>query len=465
MAIMITRGWAIGAFVFEIVLLVLFYNYCQVGQVFFLKETSTSENFDLLKQREFLGDWDAVDTGRKPKGDIDWTKIPRKPAPKAEDMHDKWIVVTTISSPTEDVKKLAAMDGWKVVVVGDTKTPADWSHPNCVFLSVEKQRKLGYRIHDLLPYKIYGRKNMGYLYAIQHGAKIIYETDDDNSPTSGEITFHQKEKGDFYVYKTDSVVVNPYEHFGQSTIWPRGYPLDYIADPPLHKFVKCTDVEAAVQQGTVNGDPDVDAIYRLTRKDKDVDLKVEFDAKAPAVVLPRNTLVPYNAQNTLHLHKAMWGLLLPVTVTFRVTDIWRGYWAQRLMWDLGLQMSYFPPNAIQFRNAHNYLSDFMEEHELYHDATRLVKFLVEWKPKKDDFLSRALELSVEMAQQGFYGMHDATLTQAWLEDLVSIGYEIPSINPFPNPCRKVAGEVTELHPREYPSSYLRAGKKLKNLNN
>ena len=126
MAIMITRGWLIGAFVFQIVLLVLFYNYFQAGQVFLLKGTSTSENFDLLKQREFLGDWNAVDTGRKPKVDIDWTEIPRKPVPKAEDMHDKWIVVTTISSPTEDVKKLAAMDGWKVVVVGDTKTPADW---------------------------------------------------------------------------------------------------------------------------------------------------------------------------------------------------------------------------------------------------------------------------------------------------------------------------------------------------
>ena len=72
-------------------------------------------------------------------------------------------------------------------------------------------------------------------------------------------------------------------------------------------------------------------------------------------------------------------------------------------------------------------------------------------------------LSVEMARQSFYGMHDAKLTQAWLEDLVSIGYEIPSINPTPNPCRKVVSEVSELHPKEYPSSDLHVGKELRNF--
>ena len=58
--------------------------------------------------------------------EIIWKEIPRKPTPPKDEMNNKWIVVTTINSPTEDVKKLAAIDGWKVVVVGDTKTPADW---------------------------------------------------------------------------------------------------------------------------------------------------------------------------------------------------------------------------------------------------------------------------------------------------------------------------------------------------
>ena len=81
-----------------------------------------------------------------------------------------------------------------------------------------------------------------------------------------------------------------------------------------HKFVKREGVDTSIQQGVVNGDPDVDAIFRLTRKDKSVDLKVEFDAAAPPVVLPPDTMAPFNSQNTLFLHKALWAFLIPTTV-------------------------------------------------------------------------------------------------------------------------------------------------------
>lgn len=57
---------------------------------------------------------------------INWNEIPRGSSPSVEEMHEKWIVLTTINAPTDDVKKLAEIEGWKVVVVGDTKTPVDW---------------------------------------------------------------------------------------------------------------------------------------------------------------------------------------------------------------------------------------------------------------------------------------------------------------------------------------------------
>lgn len=57
---------------------------------------------------------------------INWNEIPRRSSPSVEEMHEKWIVLTTINAPTDDVKKLADIEGWKVVVVGDTKTPVDW---------------------------------------------------------------------------------------------------------------------------------------------------------------------------------------------------------------------------------------------------------------------------------------------------------------------------------------------------
>ena len=75
-----------------------------------------------------LTNWSAYkETGyeiKKPRVYNDWSNI--KVEQNNENLHDKWIVFTTINPPTEDVKKLAKIPGWKVVVVGDTKSPEIW---------------------------------------------------------------------------------------------------------------------------------------------------------------------------------------------------------------------------------------------------------------------------------------------------------------------------------------------------
>lgn len=374
--------------------------------------------------------------------------------------HDKWIVITSVNYPTADVKKLAAIPGWKMVMVGDTKSPKDWSYPNVVFLDVKAQESLGFKSTKLLKYKSYTRKNIGYLYAIQHGAKVIYETDDDNSPSNGKIEFDQTSRREYLVY--DSVkthVVNPYAHFGQSTIWPRGYPLDHIGDPIPRSYRKCKNPKATIQQGVVDGDPDVDAIFRLTRKDAGVDLKVQFDKTASPVLLPKGVIAPYNTQNTLHLYDAFWGLLIPQTVAFRVCDIWRGYWAQRLMWDINSYITFFPPNAVQYRNSHSYLDDFIDERELYHLSSSLVEYLVNWKSNKAHFFDRVLQLSQDMAEKDFWRPDDALLVRYWLEDLIAIGYQPPLLDLDGN--GSCDGPKVNASPVEQQTSYLGLNAKLK----
>lgn len=69
----------------------------------------------------------------------------------------QWIVLTTIQYPTDAVKKLAMLPEWRVVVVADTKTPADWALENVHFLGLEQQAQLPYRIaqEGRLPFKSY----------------------------------------------------------------------------------------------------------------------------------------------------------------------------------------------------------------------------------------------------------------------------------------------------------------------
>ena len=333
-----------------------------------------------------------------------------------------------------------------------------------VFLSVEKQKSLGYRTAEILPFNTYSRKTIGYLYAIQHGAKIIYETDDDNYPYGGKIEFHQAEKGEFLVYKTDNALVNPYEHFGQSSIWPRGYPLESIANPPQHTFVRCKNVRALIQQGVVNGDPDVDAIFRLTRKDLGVTLNVEFDAKAPPVLLPPGTYAPFNSQNTLFLYDAFWGLMMPPGPAMRVTDIWRAYYDKRLLEEIDGYLAFFGPNAYQERNSHSYLADFIDEKALYHDAGRLVAYLGQWKSSKADLFNRILELTVDLVGQKILEPIDAVVMEAWLTDLYSLGYVMPALKAASRPCaHSDTLQAKVMMNEEKPASYIRAGKTLKNI--
>ena len=105
---------------------------------------------------------------------------------------DKWVVVTSINAPTPSIHKLTELpEPWKIVVIGDKKSKnEEWNifegSNKLVFLSVENQLKLNYKTTKYIPFNSYTRKNLGYLYAIEHGAKEIYETDDDNIFTTFE---------------------------------------------------------------------------------------------------------------------------------------------------------------------------------------------------------------------------------------------------------------------------------------
>jgi len=50
--------------------------------------------------------------------------------------------------------------------------PAEYDAPGVTYLTPEDQEALPYRITNILPWNHFGRKNVGYLYAVHHGAKV-----------------------------------------------------------------------------------------------------------------------------------------------------------------------------------------------------------------------------------------------------------------------------------------------------
>ena len=74
------------------------------------------------------------------------------------------------------------LDDWTILIVGDRKTPLTWDLDGATYLSVDDQHESSPLLSPRLKLDHYCRKNIGYLAAINAGARCIAETDDDNFP-------------------------------------------------------------------------------------------------------------------------------------------------------------------------------------------------------------------------------------------------------------------------------------------
>jgi hypothetical protein len=319
-----------------------------------------------------------------------------------------FIVVTSIQAPTEAVRRMAAIPGWQMVVVGDRKTPSDWQCDGVVYLSVEDQARMGAATTDCLPFGHYARKNLGYLYAIREGADVIFETDDDNDLLQSTVPMAPQRQR-VPVATTDTGFLNIYQLFTKRRVWPRGFPLDLILNGATPRLEEA-EVSVPVHQGLANHDPDVDAIYRLV-----VGELFDFEGKGQ-YALGRDTWCPFNSQATLWHRDAFWAMLLPGWVPMRVTDIWRGYIAQVQLAARGHHVLFTEPTMRQERNPHDLMHDFHDERMLYADVRRLIA-AVRMGDAAADPLQAQVECYARLANEGLVGARDAELAAAWAADL------------------------------------------------
>ena len=350
-------------------------------------------------------------------------------------MCDNWVVVTSVNAPTVVVKQLAdSKENLCLVVVADKKSPTEYhvNRKHVVYLTVEDQMKLHYHIMDMVPWNHFARKNIGFLYAMEHGAKQIFDLDDDNELISTKDILQQvytKEKKTFKFINTTQYVTNPYMIYLNQKgeyIWPRGYPLDAIKMPHNYTFidepVDSPDSKVnkiGVIQYLQNVNPDLDAIFRITST-----IPPTFDESINyCVILNKKSFSPWNAQSTLFEYNSFWGMLLPMTVHGRVSDIWRSYFTQKVMWEREKLMAFCPAIVNHIRNQHRLIKDFDAEMPLYTQAEALLKFLNEWKPERTDIPGMMEDMYIEMYERGIVELKDVEFVQEWIRDLIQVGYK------------------------------------------
>ena len=287
---------------------------------------------------------------------------------------EKCVIITTINKPTETIIKHINNINYDVIIIGDNKTPNDYQDLKCIYLDINSQKNLFPELSELLPYNHYSRKNLGYLYAIKKGYKIIYETDDDNIPNYNFDMILNNNNDNFIITENNNKWINIFKYFTNNNyIWPRGFPLSLIKIEPNFTIDK-TNKKPSIINGLVNNDPDVDALFRIICNHQD---SIKWDDNKN-ILINNNNICVFNTQNTFWINPELFiCLIIPSYVSFRYCDILRGIITNIILKKRDLYMMYSSPNVYQIRNEHNLMNDFKDEIEMYFHNEKILNFIDE----------------------------------------------------------------------------------------
>jgi hypothetical protein len=325
-------------------------------------------------------------------------------------------VLTSVNEPNQGMIKLleyARVSDTNLIVVGDVKTPNSWAELGFEFMAMSNQYDLFPDFATSLPQFHYSRKNLGYLQAIGLNANWIYETDDDNSPIDNPFTARELNV-DMDFFTSPGKWLNVYEVFGtfeeakeRGKLWPRGFSLLRINDNfHLHNS---TIAKSPIQQGLANGDPDVDAIFRIANGSF-----LNFKNRRTVGLLD-SQICPINSQTTFWHNSIFQLMYLPSTCSFRLTDILRGFVAWRILQDSDEVITFHSPIVYQDRNEHNLLKDFKEEIQLYFYSEEIIEDFLELDLVGMSTSEKLIELYQVLIKKQIVQVGELNLIRLWNE--------------------------------------------------
>lgn len=334
-------------------------------------------------------------------------------------MKKKCTIITTINKPTETILKHINNNNYDTIIVGDIKTPDDYSKLNCIYLDVNSQKKLFAELADLIPYNHYSRKNLGYLYAIKKGYEIIYETDDDNIPNTNFDDILNIKNIEVLTEKTNKWI-NIYKYFTNNNhIWPRGYPLSLIKSESDFIINSC-DKTPAIINGLVDNDPDVDACFRLICKNDDIKWETN-----KSILVDNNNISVFNSQNTFWLNPSLFiSMLIPCSVSFRYCDILRSIISNIILKKTNTNIMFTSPNVVQKRNEHNLLDDFKDEYEMYVNNENILNIIEKNLDNITDIKTIIKIIYKNLLDNEIIKELDINILNIWLKYFTNLNYNV-----------------------------------------
>jgi hypothetical protein len=286
----------------------------------------------------------------------------------------KFIVTTTINQPTKATLKFAEIadrDDWTFMIVGDTKTPheeyiaLEKKHNNVIYLAPKMQEEKYKEISDIIGWRTIQRRNIGFIFAYHMGADVLATVDDDNIPYDnwGQNLYVGKTI-DVDLYEPELNVFDPLSITKDNYIWHRGYPIEYLQKRHRVEYKGKTKRKVLVQADLWDGDPDIDAMARLTYKP----IVKYSDITEPYC---SNAIAPFNSQNTF-LAREVIPFYSVLPFTGRMDDIWGSYILQHYFPN---SVIYSPASVYQDRNVQDLITNLEKEIIGYRDTLQLINNL------------------------------------------------------------------------------------------
>lgn len=276
----------------------------------------------------------------------------------------KYIVTTTINSPTLATQLYCNKEDWTVIVVGDKKTPHNEYKElrGCIYLTPEYQQQEYPELSDIIGWNTIQRRNIGFIEAYRRGADVLATVDDDNIPYEtwgNNLLLGQTAEVDFYT--TDNIVFDPLSVTNHSNLWHRGFPIELLKVKNNITYQGKKNMHVKIQADLWDGDPDIDAICRLSLRPI-----VKFNTQVPYA---SNKLSPFNSQNTFLLREVIPHYTVLPHVG-RMDDIWASYYVQTIFKD---NLVYNSASVYQDRNAQDLILNLEKEIIGYRNTLNFIK--------------------------------------------------------------------------------------------
>lgn len=304
---------------------------------------------------------------------------------------EKWMIIYSTNQPTENLKDLnGVMYDWCLLVVGDLETTKDWCYKDVVYLDTNAQSELSNRFEIIkdLPYSTYKRKTIGYLYAIENGARFIYDTDENVFLPEGLFRFrYESFDGVVVNNKSQDVYFDPVE--------------DYFKQQKTFNFSIYSNKIPSIQQGLI----------------LEEDNQHSIDFNSPPIVLNQNQFSQISSMNTLYHYDSFWSLVFSLEADEEI----RSYLAIKLLDILGLKVA-FIPTFVKITNRTIIKAQKSQN-------TQLLNAIKNWKCHNlTRFTDCFLESIDYLIEEKFLNASERQFYEKWIKSLDLAEYKWPEIN-------------------------------------